>query len=440
MRPALTAAIGLLLLLTGPAAQAQHTLEIVEQNGPSDNRIDLLLMGDGFTADEQDDLVTNTDEALERLFDKIPFDIYRSFFNLARIATVSSESGADHPAENVYVDSYFDCYYDCYDIDRLICCDTATIMLVAADLYPEFDYVLMVVNDPEYGGSGGAVAVTSTSPDSFDVPPHELGHTIAALGDEYDEPIPDWECQDVWPNVSPTYELDELKWSYWVEDGTPLPTPESAAVSDLEPIGAYEGACYEETDWYRPVLTCLMRELDSELCSVCAEVMVLAYYGFVEPIDSLVPSGDTVTAAAGEVVEFLVETVEPEPSATVVAWLVDQQELVQDDPKTISIAVECLDPGEHTVEVTVNDETELVRSDPQQLTRQSHTWELIRTDDGPTAECEDLQPLPGSEPTVDAAPPGAITASSAGCGCDQPGPRHRRAVGSLTALLLIFFG
>ncbi|MBW2278049.1 MAG: hypothetical protein JRF63_11180, partial [Deltaproteobacteria bacterium] len=59
----ISALLALLALDTNVAAQ--HSLEIVEENGPADNRIDLVLMGDGYTIDQQDALADDTTEALE---------------------------------------------------------------------------------------------------------------------------------------------------------------------------------------------------------------------------------------------------------------------------------------------------------------------------------------------------------------------------------------
>jgi len=47
------------------------------------------------------------------------------------------------------------------------------------------DIILVIVNDTEYGGSGGAVAVASLHALATELVLHENGHTFAALADEY---------------------------------------------------------------------------------------------------------------------------------------------------------------------------------------------------------------------------------------------------------------
>jgi len=405
---AITAALA--LIAASAPAVAQHTLEIIEENGPADNRIDLVLMGDGYTAAQQGELVTNTDSALEHVLDSELFTRYRTLFNFARIATVSNESGADHPAESAYVDTYFNCSYDCYGIGHLICCDEATVLAVAAEVYPEFDLILVVVNDSQYGGSGGAIAITSASIWAQDIPRHEFGHTIGGLGDEYDDVYPSWECQDLYPNVSPTYDAGELKWSHWVEDGTPLPTPDSAVTGDLEPVGAYEGACYEPEDWYRPVWSCLMRDLDSDFCPVCAEALVLSFYGYVDPIDEYEPAETELVGAPDDVIEFSVTSVEPDPDTVELTWRVDGAEVEGGDDGFLDLDLAPLFAGEHQVEVTARDTTELVRSDPEGATEQTVSWQVTRE--------------PGTAGAPDGSTAGQQTfaaSSPGGCSCASPG-------------------
>ncbi len=58
--------------------------------------------------------------------------------------------------------------------------------VVNAHLAPDqHDTVIVLVNDEEYGGSGGGVSVSSTGPEMGETLLHELGHTLGLLADEY---------------------------------------------------------------------------------------------------------------------------------------------------------------------------------------------------------------------------------------------------------------
>ena len=47
------------------------------------------------------------------------------------------------------------------------------------------DYSVLIVNSNVYGGSGGEFCVASLNTSSLEMMLHELGHTVADLGDEY---------------------------------------------------------------------------------------------------------------------------------------------------------------------------------------------------------------------------------------------------------------
>lgn len=438
-REAVTLAFAAALLLPA-SALAQHTLHMLEDNGPSSNRIDLLVMGDGYDSTEQGDLLADMTAAVDSIFEEWPFDEYTPFFNVAAIATVSAESGADHPGEGISVDSFYDCAYDCMGLDRLICCDDSTVFTVASEQYPAFDVILLVVNDSEYGGSGGAIAVVSTSPQATYIPPHEFGHTFAGLGDEYDDPYPGYTCTDIFPNVSFTADRDELKWSHWVLDETPLPTPETEALTHLDPVGAFEGACYQTSGIYRPVYECAMRALGNGMCPVCTEAIVLSFYGYVEPIDAFAPSETSLEGAAGDTLSFLVEPVRPDPDTVDVLWTVDGTPAGYDDGDSLDLPVSCVEQGEHEIAATVVDETAMVLDDPEDLLTQSVSWIVTRTDDGPVDECggdTDADSDPDSD--SDTADPLLLTpagsSGSSGCGCSAVAGRSSVLVAALATFL-----
>ena len=380
MRPIAALAACAAVLVSVPAA-AQNTLTELELNGPSDNRIDFLLMGDGYTAAEQDALLADAESMADAVFAMSPFTPYRPFFNFYVIQSVSAESGADNPSDGIDVDTAFGCRYDCMGIDRLICCDDAAVMGVADSLLPEHDAIVMMVNAEEYGGSGGYYAVVSMNVYAAQVVTHEFGHSLGWLGDEYEDPYPGFVFSDVYPNVSPTADRDALKWTEWVDEETPLPTEEVDGGPPLEPVGAFEGACYQSTGLYRPVPECFMRRIDTGFCPVCAEALVLSYYGFVEIIDASAPTGAAVSGATGETLEFSIDAVEAAPSTVSYRWYLDETDI--DNPEaSFSLPIECLTQGDHEIVADVRDETEFAINDPESLLLGSRAWTVTRTDDG----------------------------------------------------------
>ncbi len=430
----LTIAAFLCASLPAVTVLGQHTLDIIENNGLSENRIDLVIMGDGYTSGEQQDFASDAQNAIDHLFLKWPSNQYREFFNIVTISTISNESGADHPSMSEFADTFYDCAYDCAGLEHLICCDHSTILSVAGAQYPAHDVVLLLVNDQQYGGSGGTVAIASISPVANDIVFHEFGHTFAGLADEYDSPYPGFVCEDVYPNISFTANRDDLKWNYWVNEDTPLPTPESAAVNNLEPVGAYEGACYQTVGLFRPVDECVMRALNNDFCAVCTEQMVLSYYGFVEPVDTYSPAQNSHEGVFGDSIEFSVEAVEPDPDTLTYTWDLDGELLSWSDSADLEFLFKCVDQGEHQLTVTVSDLTNLVMVDPENLMTMSVSWTITRTDDGPVENCDD----PDTDPDagVDACPDGGGNPGKSGCGCHTI-PARRTLISSLLPLLFL---
>lgn len=142
-----------------------------------------------------------------------------------------------------------------------------------------FDSVLVVVNSPYFGGSGGGTtAWSSASPGlATKIAVHELGHTFG-LADEYEGP-----CGVAAAGVGPVYypnvtaDPANPPWRRWL--GTPPQPPvlkanptDCDAPSPFAPavIGVFEGGDSKHTGFFRPSHRCKMRNLnDAYLCAVC---------------------------------------------------------------------------------------------------------------------------------------------------------------------------
>src|SRR5882762_5711644 len=102
----------LLLLNLTQVLDAQNVSTIVN-NGPSTNRVDLVVLGDGYTAAELAKYASDVDQFVLNLFRQDPYLEYRPYFNVHRIDVVSTESGVDHPETNTYKDTALDAAYNC---------------------------------------------------------------------------------------------------------------------------------------------------------------------------------------------------------------------------------------------------------------------------------------------------------------------------------------
>lgn len=254
----------------------------------------IVLLADGFTASEQgafNSAATAFDTALRST---APYPSVSPYINVFRVNVTSTDSGADDPSAaggtGATARTYFDSAFGGNNIQRLLICNNATALTVAAVQVPEFTLVLVVVNSPIYGGSGGSVGTYSLAGGATEIAIHEAGHTAFGLADEYAYYAGGAETgHDRHPAVEPTepnVTIDpsraNLKWSWAVQPATTLPTMANLNCSVDDPrsstvpagtVGCFEGAHYYHCGAYRPEYNCKMRQLGQPFCRVCSRVI-----------------------------------------------------------------------------------------------------------------------------------------------------------------------
>jgi hypothetical protein len=302
----------------------QDVWAVLESGDPS-TKVDWLILGDGYTADEMDTFHEDAKKLGMSLFDWEPFASRKDDFNVWAIDTPAEHSGISRPRAGIFRDSPLGCRYNSFDSERYILSlqDQKWRDIAAAAPY---DFVLMLVNERKYGG-GGIYRLYSTAAAHSDFAPylvvHEFGHHFAGLADEYytsDVAYEDFAGGRVEPweaNATALNDPEQLKWKDLVEDGTPLPTTwnkaeyeeRSRAIQgrrrelraahapeeELEAlfreerqlftkmlgdeeyagkVGAFEGAMYEAQGYYRPSPDCIMfTRNEVGFCAVCSRAV-----------------------------------------------------------------------------------------------------------------------------------------------------------------------
>jgi len=180
-----------LLALAGlrPCAAASADIEKIVGTGEDTARFVWVILAEGYTEAEQEKFRTDVAQLSQAFFEVPPWQEYKHAINVYSIFMPSESSGADHPSEGRYVTTAFDGTYDTYGIARLLTVDEVKAFQAAAAV-PHFDTVFVLVNDPEYGGSGGSVIAVSTHQAAARIALHEAGHVIGKLADEYETPYP----------------------------------------------------------------------------------------------------------------------------------------------------------------------------------------------------------------------------------------------------------
>jgi len=303
---------------------AQHLLEI-ERHGAPPDKVDVLLLGDGYTAAEcRTKFVPDARRMVAALFRHEPFASRRNDFNVWGLCPPSAQSGISRPSTGVHHRTPVGATYDAFGSERYILTFDNRALQDVAEWAPH-EMIAILANGRTYGGGGvygafSTVAVDSVWADYLFV--HEFGHHFAALADEYyTSPVayePGAKVVEPWePNVAALLDREHLKWRRLMESSSAVPTPwpkaafeererdfqarrkqiraanrpeaemdalfreeqafttslfRSAAHPDV--VGAFQGANYDANAYYRPQLDCVMFTRDEvPFCRVCQDAL-----------------------------------------------------------------------------------------------------------------------------------------------------------------------
>lgn len=361
----------LLACTVGAAAMAPPayaaTVTQLMNNGSIANRVDLVILGDGYRQSEMSKFATDAQNFLDAFFAETPFKEYEQYFNAWRIDTPSKTSGASSngsPGNTVY-----GAHFSCFGVDRLLCIvnERVAAVLDANLAAAQQDMVIVIVNDDRYGGSGGIYAAVSTHPDAGEIALHEIGHSFGFLEDEYvDLQLCEQNGDATDLNVTKSTKRKSIPWTRWIPKSTPIPTPED------DGVGLYEGAFYCTNDWYRPTFDSKMRALDRPFEEVNGEQLIRRVYELTSSIDSRKPSAGTVSIPNGRSRVFLVNVVDADKYEIV--WRLDGTIISQKAKVKVSAA--SLNGQTRELVVSVRDKTNMVRNDPDNLLLDEATWNV----------------------------------------------------------------
>jgi hypothetical protein len=271
------------------------------------------------------------------------------------------------------VNTALDATYNCQGVQRLICVNVskANTILGNSVAPAQRDMTFVIVNDSEYGGSGGSVAVTSTNQQVLELILHELGHSFGLLADEYGGPPPPVCNNSFEPsaaNATKATDRSLIKWNHWIDASTPIPT-----LTALDGVpGLYEGAVYCDTGLYRPTFGSKMRFLGRPYEQINTEQLIRRIYNVVSPLDASQPAATDITLTTAQSQAFSVTPLVTLSGTIKVDWFLDG---VFQSTGT-GFTVNNLTSGAHVVDAVVKDNTALVRKDTENLLSDSRRWNL----------------------------------------------------------------
>lgn len=268
------------------------------------NRLNLVIVGDGFTAAEQQKLREAAVKFSQIFFTSKEIGTHREGWSLHVLDAVSVQSGADDPSTNTSVDTLFDGNFGCAGIDRLYCVNDSKVFSYVLQHYPQFDFVLVVGNSTKYGGAGGRLSTYTLHDSAVDVAIHELGHTFARLADEYVDDatahlyLPGY-CENCYANITQLTDLTQVKWRHWFSDPSKVPTQPGQTG-----VGLFEGGYYSSKGFYRPKNNSFMLALGQPIGEVNGEAWVNQLYQNIGMYHSRQPQQQQVVQARGQNQQF----------------------------------------------------------------------------------------------------------------------------------------
>lgn len=296
----------------------------IHVSGDPAQKVDIVILGDGYTAEEAGKFEADARRLSEYMFSVEPFKTRAADFNVRAINPPASLSGTNRPSNGTFRHSPSGTTFDAFRAERYILAfDNPGLRNIIQHV--PYEFVFILANSETYGGGGiynlyATVAVGSDFANYVFV--HEFGHHFAALADEYYTSDAVYEDsgarQEPWElNVTALNNPASLKWREHLTVGTALPTPwpkaefeafqrenqarrrqlradnrpesemnqlfrdEQAFVSELfsrhpetnSVVGAFEGANYAATGYYRSEMNCMMFTRHHSFCGVCSDAI-----------------------------------------------------------------------------------------------------------------------------------------------------------------------
>jgi hypothetical protein len=317
-------------------------VERLQDSGPPSRRIDVAVMGDGFTVDKGDQQMEAkwAKYCLDVLYNEKVYEEYKNYFNFYFVRLASLEEGVDpglspeelKKAQERNLARHRDINYK-IDYSTALDCKAAgpqgqvmadpTLVYKWLDVAAKEDpgcaddrFVIAFARFGQLGMGGGGIANVGKPDKSVTV--HEFGHAFSRLLDEY--AINPMAPEGMWAKTllaanaypSPTEpKPDEVPWAHMLK-------------KKVKGVGIYEGGATFQKGVWRPARTCAMNIGGNQYCPVCREQTLLVIYEYVSPIDEATPDpAKDLTAVPNGPEELVVLPMQPLKHKLKAQWYVD---------------------------------------------------------------------------------------------------------------------
>lgn len=231
----------------------------LHQGGSTEQCIDVVIVPEGYTADEMDLFYKDAGIAVNSLLSHEPFKTMQDRFNIIAVELASKDGTVSVPLQGLWTETALSSHFSTFYSDRYL----TTLRL--RQLHDKlagvpYEHIIILANTDVYGGGGIFNSYTLTTAHHAQFAPvvvHEFGHSFGGLADEYfyDDQYEQYynsEAEPWEPNI--TTQVDFAgKW----KDKVPG-------------AGLYEGGGYMSKGVWRGFFDCRMKTNSyPEFCKVC---------------------------------------------------------------------------------------------------------------------------------------------------------------------------
>lgn len=248
-------------ILIRPLQEGGLPVRTVHGGGALQDKIDIVIVAEGYTDKEQDKFFHDAARAADALFSHEPFKSRSSQFTVRAVFAPSAQSGVSVPHDGKWLSTAASSHFDTFYSQRYLTTQAIWHLWDLIGNVP-FEHVIVLANTPIYGGGGiynNITIMNSDHPTFVPVLVHEFGHSFGGLADEYyyDDHFdtqypPDTEPWE--PNITTKVNFG-AKWPDLVGQGE---------------VGLYEGGGYQSKGVFRPTPDCRMKTNECpSFCPVC---------------------------------------------------------------------------------------------------------------------------------------------------------------------------
>lgn len=338
---------------------------VVENHGPPANRVNYLILADGYDATTID---TTLEEHIHRMLDARfnreqgePYGRYRKFVNICVAKVVSETNGIGNGPT---------AFGGGNGGDRLARVDQRRVTNYINDHIPrsfEVDWTAVVLNQDRWENTGAITMLWSgATRDAPGAALHEGGHGFHQLADEYCAGGTGTRCGPnmcggqgrEYAEVNTTGDCMDTagKWDLWlgtVQKGLKVPDMGATGLQ-----GTFAGSRYVDSGQYRPSGNSMMNslfgdDLNTSYNAVSREQIIFSIWRALQPVDSTEPPEGEVTGARSLRVNVI------DPDVVDIDWSVDGDLVMEAGGSVFDVTTANLSPGTHTISALAYDNADM---------------------------------------------------------------------------------